>query len=216
MGAGVTWEDAVQQAIAYYREHGYDVTLETNSKEDHVRFDLLAMRDDEVVAVEIRPRAAPDKRQLARLRDAAAARGWGFHLFRPAVEEQRRAPELPPEPGRPDDAAAIAVESLDAARGLLSEAGPSAFGPSLLLACRSLEAWLRVMATSHELDDASDWRATLGQLVSLGRVSRADYPLFKAAFRERDRFVHGYGTPSELPAEKLPELIDRIGSLIGA
>lgn len=177
----------VQELADRYQAEGYDVLAEP-SKEELPEFlrpfhpDLIALRPDRSVAVEVR---AQDKiRRADYWREFASAvkshPEWHLEVLIHAPQEDTG-----------DSISQGEIENLLRRSAALTQQGE--FNASLLLAWSAAEAAMRLVAEKYNVTSLNFGpEALTSRLFSEGLLDRQDYDFLVACLRQRNAVAHGF------------------------
>jgi uncharacterized protein YutE (UPF0331/DUF86 family) len=195
-----------------YQSRGYEVVLQPNSDQlpaflQNFHPDLIARKGGEAVVIEVKSRQAfaqmPWIREMARL--LQGQEGWNFELI--LVEDFEK---FNIEAERSLNQEEI-LNTLTQAQRLLDTGLGEA---SMLVAWSAVEAGLRLLAQSEELEleQATPVRL-IKMLLQEGIISRHEYDLFQDAIRVRNAFAHGYKIDADIPF-LVQQLIETLADLL--
>jgi hypothetical protein len=183
-----------------YEDEGYTVIVEP--KADQVppfaaglRLDMIAIRGDEAVVVEVKPRRSnlADDPQSARIAEVVNSQpGWRFDLviLEPETSVQRVA-EKAKEPSSEQFQALLQRARTAQSVGLRDMA--------IVYAWAALEAAMRRVRDDAELYGKTTPNELLRTLYSNGFISRPEFERARDAWAIRTQAVHGFVTPDVDP-----------------
>jgi REase_AHJR-like len=199
----------VEQIAQEYRDKGYEVMVEAEAPQlpeplARYRPDLVVRKGDEVVVIEVRPRASLGDPQLQEL--AAAVRrqpGWRFELVL-----------IRPEPGPPGTKewnAEDIAQNLGQVATLLKSGHQEA---ALLLAWSAAEATLRLLAYEERLAlEREDAPHLLKLLATKAVITREQHDLLWEVLQFRNAVAHGL-KPPELDPASIEDLCNTTSELL--
>lgn len=199
----------VEQIAQEYRDKGYDVLIEPEAPQlpgslAGFRPDLIVRKGDEVVVIEVKPRASLGDPQLHALAQAVRQQpGWRFELVL-----------IRPEPGPPGtkewDAEDV-EHKLRQVETLLRSGHREA---ALLLAWSAAEATLRLLADKERLSlEREDAPYLLKLLATKAVITREQHDLLLQVLELRNAVAHGL-KPPELDPAKIDNLCSTISGLL--
>lgn len=170
---------------------------------DFVRPDLVAVRNDERVAVEVKvPQGLADP-QLARMAEVLnELAGWRFEVV--VVNPIADQPSAPPATSIQ---APLVEKRAEEALALMEDGHAEA---ALLVAWSALEGALRLREERKGTPQPHARPAGIKELYSLGLLTASQYELLEHAGRQRSRIAHGYAVAE---SEDLAPTVERVASL---
>lgn len=199
----------VEQIAQEYRDKGYDVLIEPEAPQlpgslAGFRPDLVVRKGDEVVVIEVKPRASLGDPQLHALAEAVRRQpGWQFELV-------LIRPESGP-PGTKEWDAEDVERNLREVEELLRSGHEEA---ALLLAWSAAEATLRILAEKEGLVlERHDAPYLVRLLVTRAVITREQYDQLWQALELRNAVAHGR-KPPKLEVAKIEGLCKAISELL--
>jgi hypothetical protein len=194
------FDKELRRIAKQYENEGYTVVMYPKGDQvppfaAQLRLDMIAMRGDESVVVEVKPRRSDlaDDPQLARIAERVNNQpGWRFDLvtLEPETPVQRVA-EKAEEP------------SAEQFQGLLERARTAQSvglrDMAIVYAWAALEAAMRRLQDDAELYGKMTANELLRTLYSNGFISRPEFERARDAWAIRTQAVHGFVTPEVDP-----------------